>query len=198
VEGNFLVINTHSNNRRSWLWFSDCLSGDGYWHSHDAGIHIGLDVRIVNNIIFIGNCANQYGKEIATTSKYTGQYRNCLKHGFGVLEHDSGVKYEGEWKYGLMDGSGSLIYSDGIKLEGNFNLGYATFDTRHPLVAECVKNKKCTRLLPMSIPQRTEGGCCETCWAYCCGIIPPTKMIWEEGEYRTDCSCSLGHCIVGE
>ena len=51
--------------------------------------------------------------------KYTGQFRNGLFHGQGILHNHSGI-YEGDFKKGMMTGKGMMDFYNGDKYTGEF------------------------------------------------------------------------------
>ena len=50
--------------------------------------------------------------------KYSGEYKDGLKHGQGTYTWNDGEKYEGEYKDGKKNGQGTYTWNDGGKYEG--------------------------------------------------------------------------------
>ena len=89
---------------------------------------------ISRNIIFMG------------LSRYTGEFKNCEKHGHGIYQYSDGRRYGGAWKNNLREGKG--IYSsanDGSIYDGNWEKGkmngYGHF-TYSPMGSEYCGNWK--------------------------------------------------------
>ncbi|CDJ65536.1 MORN repeat-containing protein, putative [Eimeria necatrix] len=51
---------------------------------------------------------------------YTGDFKNGLKHGFGVLVRPCGSKYVGYFKDGVAEGQGKFIHPSGDTYEGQW------------------------------------------------------------------------------
>ena len=51
-------------------------------------------------------------------STYTGEIRNDMKHGYGVLVWEDGSKHEGAWQCDMANGYGRLDSADGNVYEG--------------------------------------------------------------------------------
>lgn len=61
--------------------------------------------------------------EIYDNGKYTGDFVNGLREGYGVYNWKSGNRYSGDWKAGLEHGQGTYLYKNGDKYEGGFIKG---------------------------------------------------------------------------
>ncbi|KAJ1408080.1 MORN motif [Sesbania bispinosa] len=59
----------------------------------------------------------------ARGSRYRGQYRQGLRHGFGVYRFYTGDVYAGEWSNGQSHGCGVHTCEDGSKYVGEFKWG---------------------------------------------------------------------------
>jgi len=53
-------------------------------------------------------------------SKYVGEFKNYVPHGYGTFVWANGEKYFGMWKFGKADGDGTKIWKDGRKYLGDF------------------------------------------------------------------------------
>ena len=68
-----------------------------------------------------GDCKNGYGTyEWDDGTKYTGEHKNNVAEGKGVIVLPDGSKYEGEFKNDLFHGKGIFYYEDGMIYEGDF------------------------------------------------------------------------------
>ncbi|MFN0215473.1 MAG: caspase family protein, partial [Saprospiraceae bacterium] len=70
-----------------------------------------------------GNCQNGNGVyRYASNSKYTGQFKNSLRHGKGKMTYTDGSIYEGPFNYGKKQGDGGTItYINGDKYAGQWS-----------------------------------------------------------------------------
>lgn len=55
--------------------------------------------------------------------KYEGDFKNGLRHGYGLMAFNTSDRYKGDWKNGVPDGNGSLFYNEGEYYEGEFKNG---------------------------------------------------------------------------
>eukprot|EP00667_Euglena_gracilis_P007788 EG_transcript_7869 len=53
--------------------------------------------------------------------RYTGQWLNGRKHGYGVAEFVSGNRYEGEWDNDFKHGKGTITFVDGTTYVGDWS-----------------------------------------------------------------------------
>jgi hypothetical protein len=56
-------------------------------------------------------------------SKYEGDFKNSIRHGFGVQTYskdDAADYYEGHWKDDKKSGKGKFVWKNGTKQEGIF------------------------------------------------------------------------------
>ncbi|MBL7910663.1 MAG: TPM domain-containing protein [Bacteroidia bacterium] len=69
-----------------------------------------------------GNCKNGTGNYFnpQDSSRYQGQFKNGLKHGFGEYYYSDGSVYKGQWKKGLRHGKGLLIFENGDTYDGEW------------------------------------------------------------------------------
>lgn len=67
-----------------------------------------------------GDCINGSGTKITRGHKYTGEFRDNHRHGFGVYEFPNGDVYQGEFVEGDMEGKGTYQYANGDVYEGAF------------------------------------------------------------------------------
>lgn len=83
-----------------------------------------------NGDVYIGDFANDkfHGKgELVTKSgKYEGEFRDGLRHGFGVMAFKQSCRYEGQWVKGRMEGKGLYIWADSRRYEGQWVKGERT------------------------------------------------------------------------
>jgi hypothetical protein len=69
-----------------------------------------------------GNCQNGTGTyRYGTTAKYTGQFRNNLRHGNGKMIMGNNNVYEGQFVNGRMQGEGTMTYPNGDRYVGQWN-----------------------------------------------------------------------------
>jgi hypothetical protein len=54
---------------------------------------------------------------------YMGQSKNCMPHGFGVIDYSDGSYYQGNFIYGIENGTGTFCDAKGIKSTGLFKDG---------------------------------------------------------------------------
>jgi len=62
-----------------------------------------------------GVCGTRTRTYMCTGGQYTGEWKNGLRHGHGMLEIPQGVKYDGDWENDKMHGQGILILANGTK-----------------------------------------------------------------------------------
>ena len=53
-------------------------------------------------------------------TKYTGDFSNDVKHGYGVEEGPDGSYFEGYHKFGLKEGAAYMKLNDGSEFFGEF------------------------------------------------------------------------------
>ena len=64
------------------------------------------------------------GVEIGSDgTKYSGEWKNGLKHGSGEIKHTNGDSYQGSWVNGNLSGAGVETLACGDKYEGEFLQG---------------------------------------------------------------------------
>lgn len=51
---------------------------------------------------------------------YTGQWKNCMRDGYGTIQWPDGSHYEGNWKDDKTCGQGKLVHADGDYYEGEW------------------------------------------------------------------------------
>lgn len=68
--------------------------------------------------------------EYKVVGKYTGNWRDGKKHGYGSLVYSNGSKYEGEWRDGERHGRGVYWVEEGKKLRKQY-AGEWEHDKRH-------------------------------------------------------------------
>ena len=56
-------------------------------------------------------------------AKYTGEWKDGLRHGFGKFEQLDGLKYAGYWANGKEHGAGNLVDKNGIITDGIWKHG---------------------------------------------------------------------------
>ncbi len=73
-----------------------------------------------------GNCQTGTGTyRYSTTSKYTGQFQNALRHGNGKMTYPDGSVYDGPFNYGKKSGEGGTItYINGDRYVGHWSNDY--------------------------------------------------------------------------
>ena len=52
---------------------------------------------------------------------YTGEWKECLRHGHGVEQFRNGVIFDGVFSHGRRNGYGTLYYPDGSKVSAIWN-----------------------------------------------------------------------------
>lgn len=52
------------------------------------------------------------------SNEYNGEYKNDMKHGFGVFTWQSGSRYKGQYKKDVKCGYGEMLWSDGSVYRG--------------------------------------------------------------------------------
>ncbi len=55
--------------------------------------------------------------------KYSGEYKNNLKHGKGTMSWTNGRKYQGNWSYGKQHGAGHYTSKRGETITGQWENG---------------------------------------------------------------------------
>jgi SH3-like domain-containing protein len=65
-----------------------------------------------------GNCLNGHGTYVYLARKYTGQFKNGVKDGKGMMIWKNGSKYIGEFQNDRINGQGEMIYPDGTVEHG--------------------------------------------------------------------------------
>ena len=64
----------------------------------------------------LGDCTNGHGTAKYVWGEYTGEWRDSLRQGYGVLTSTDGSKYDGEWKAGTKHGRGAITFATGTKV----------------------------------------------------------------------------------
>jgi hypothetical protein len=54
------------------------------------------------------------------SNKYTGEWKDGSRNGYGIFFYSNGSKYEGEWLKNKKHGMGILTFEDGSIYEGTF------------------------------------------------------------------------------
>ncbi len=67
-----------------------------------------------------GNCINGSGSKLTRGHKYTGDFLNNRRNGFGLYEFPGGDRYEGKFVDGRMEGDGMYFFVNGDRYEGEF------------------------------------------------------------------------------
>ena len=68
-----------------------------------------------------GNCVAGTGvMQYEGGEKYSGEFKDSKRHGYGTLTSATGKRYEGEWVNDLQNGQGTLISPNGAKYTGAF------------------------------------------------------------------------------
>ena len=67
-----------------------------------------------------GNCINGSGTKITRGHKYSGEFVNNHRHGYGSYTFPNGDRYEGEFVKGNIEGSGVYYYANGDVYKGGF------------------------------------------------------------------------------
>ena len=103
---------------------------DGEWNSilslpNGKGKLVFLDSSGIFNSALEGNFNNNYIPDdpytyfFSDSSKYTGEWKGNMLHGYGTYEWPDGTKYIGEFKDNLFHGKGKQIDTDGnIQFDG--------------------------------------------------------------------------------
>ena len=58
-----------------------------------------------------------------TANKYSGQFLEGKRHGFGKIYYSDGSVYRGNWTQNKEDGFGQFIWAKGSKFEGYWVMG---------------------------------------------------------------------------
>jgi hypothetical protein len=77
------------------------------------------NIRKSINTNFDGVWRNTCGS-IGSKTIYTGQFKNNVRHGQGILKYPNGDVYDGMWKNNQMYGNGILTYANGDYFSGEF------------------------------------------------------------------------------
>lgn len=64
-----------------------------------------------------------YSEKVYPSGKYTGEFRNNLRHGKGKFQWNNGDVYEGDWQYDLQHGKGVHTWSTGSNYNGDWSNG---------------------------------------------------------------------------
>ena len=64
---------------------------------------------------------NGFGVAKYQSMTYTGEWKDCLRHGHGVEEFRNGVIFDGVFSHGRRNGYGTLYYPDGSKVSAIWN-----------------------------------------------------------------------------
>lgn len=67
-----------------------------------------------------GNCINGSGTKITRGHKYTGQFVDNRRQGYGTYEFPNGDVYRGDFSQGDMEGQGTYAYANGDRYKGGF------------------------------------------------------------------------------
>lgn len=90
----------------------DCTNGAGIYAEIDGSRYEGQ----FRNSRFEGEGKIYFGEEL----HYAGQFRNGLRHGWGVETPPNSSRYEGEFSDDIRHGKGKLFQSNGTLLEGEW------------------------------------------------------------------------------
>ena len=66
--------------------------------------------------------AKQSSPQWADGARYSGEFRDGLRHGRGTFEWDDGCRYEGEWAQDARHGCGTFVSAHGDAYDGEFEL----------------------------------------------------------------------------
>jgi hypothetical protein len=95
-------IRVWSNGARyEGMWHGGFMEGHGFY-SHDA-----TSQRYEGG--FWRSKRHGYGVAVEDKGKYSGQWRDGMRHGWGTFEFIDGRTYEGEWKEGVRHGHGRAM-----------------------------------------------------------------------------------------
>jgi Uncharacterized protein conserved in bacteria len=67
-----------------------------------------------------GNCINGSGTKITRGHKYSGEFVDNHRQGYGTYEFPNGDTYTGEFAQGDMEGQGVYHYANGDRYKGDF------------------------------------------------------------------------------
>ncbi|MGE4290778.1 MAG: MORN repeat-containing protein [Desulfovibrio sp.] len=67
-----------------------------------------------------GNCINGSGTKVTRGHKYTGEFKDNHREGYGTYEFPNGDQYTGEFVQGSMEGQGVYKYANGDRYKGGF------------------------------------------------------------------------------
>lgn len=79
--------------------------------------------------------------------KYTGEFENDMKCGFGVLEFADGRKYVGEWKNDKQHGKGHFHMTSGHSKEGLWENGRRVSDVQTGETATTPSSRQKSKIL---------------------------------------------------
>lgn len=80
--------------------------------------HFALILALGLAVIF--GMAHAQSFDDSAAEKYSGQTKNDVPHGTGVMVWSDGRRYEGEWKYGDRDGKGTYRWPGGEVYRGQW------------------------------------------------------------------------------
>ncbi|XP_039472068.1 radial spoke head 10 homolog B isoform X3 [Oreochromis aureus] len=68
----------------------------------------------------VWNLRRKDGSQYSQSNRYTGEFAQGQRHGWGTFYYAGGAIYEGEWKNNKKHGEGKFTLSDGRAFEGHF------------------------------------------------------------------------------
>ncbi|XP_039879155.1 radial spoke head 10 homolog B isoform X2 [Simochromis diagramma] len=68
----------------------------------------------------VWNLRRKDGSQYSQSNRYTGEFAQGQRHGWGTFYYAGGAIYEGEWKNNKKHGQGKFTLSDGRAFEGHF------------------------------------------------------------------------------
>eukprot|EP01029_Cantina_marsupialis_P020196 TRINITY_DN4727_c0_g1_i1.p1 TRINITY_DN4727_c0_g1~~TRINITY_DN4727_c0_g1_i1.p1 ORF type:complete len:951 (-),score=164.84 TRINITY_DN4727_c0_g1_i1:71-2923(-) len=115
--GEFTSIAGH---RYKGEWRKNRKHGNGTLYYSNGDLYIGS----FKNDKRTGEGTMIFRPDSNISEKYTGDFENGIRHGFGLYVYADDSSYKGYWKNGQQHGRGLYKYADGSTYEGNFHNDY--------------------------------------------------------------------------
>lgn len=104
-----------------------------YWvqRKKSADVRLPTHANVLDATAMGGSASTHV--EYTLVGKYTGEWKDGAKHGYGVLVYANGNKFEGDWRDGRRDGKGVYWVCDKKKKLRKQYAGEWVDDQRHGL-----------------------------------------------------------------